>query len=183
MKILAFGASNSRHSINKQLVSHAAHIVKTDIVSNADIEIIDLNDFEMPLFSIDREKENGIPDLAHQFLEKIKTADALLISFAEHNSSYTAAYKNLYDWTSRIEAKVYQGKPAVILSTSPGGRGGASVMATVLNVAPYQGLDVKAHLSISKFYGVFKDGALVDEDLTKSLRATLSVIKSIDIQN
>lgn len=183
MKILAFGASNSRHSINKQLATHAADIVKTDVVPEAEIELIDLNDFEMPLFSIDREKENGIPDLAHQFLDKIKAAEALLISFAEHNSSFTSAYKNLYDWTSRIEAKVYQGKPAVIFSTSPGGRGGASIMATVLGGAPYQGLDVKAHLSIGKFYDVFKDGALVDEDLVKSLRATLSAFNSIDIQD
>ena len=52
MKILAFGASNSRHSINKQLVSHAADIIKTGIIPAADIDLIDLNDFEMPLFSI-----------------------------------------------------------------------------------------------------------------------------------
>jgi len=61
-----------------------------------------------------------VPDLAHQFYKKIGEADALLISFAEHNGSYTAVFKNLYDWTSRIDMKVYQDKPVVMLSTSIG---------------------------------------------------------------
>lgn len=173
MKILAFAASNSTKSINKELVTHAATILKTEIHPKADIEIIDLNDFEMPLFGVDREAAGGIPQQAQNFLDKIAAADALLISFAEHNGSYTVAYKNIFDWTSRIDPKVYQGKPAIVLSASPGGRGGASVMETVLNVAPHQGLDVKGHLSIGRFYDVFKDGALLDAELSSALKDTL----------
>ncbi|MEO0877483.1 MAG: NAD(P)H-dependent oxidoreductase, partial [Bacteroidota bacterium] len=61
-KILAFGASNSRNSINKQLASYAA-----GQLTDATITLLDLNDFEMPIYSIDREKESGIPQLAEQF--------------------------------------------------------------------------------------------------------------------
>lgn len=61
MNILAFAASSSRKSINKQLVTYAASILKSEIISGAEVEIIDLNDFEMPIYSIDREEENGIP--------------------------------------------------------------------------------------------------------------------------
>ncbi|MGB1252044.1 MAG: NADPH-dependent FMN reductase, partial [Candidatus Promineifilaceae bacterium] len=50
MTILAFGASNSRNSINKALVTYAATLI------NNDVEIIDLNDFEMPIYSQDREQ-------------------------------------------------------------------------------------------------------------------------------
>jgi len=74
----------------------------------------------MPLYSEDREKKLGQPDAAKRFFNKIGTADALLISYTEHNGSFTAAYKNLFDWTSRIDPKVYQGKSMVLLSTSPG---------------------------------------------------------------
>lgn len=56
-KIIAFGASSSKHSINKQLATYAANQF-----SNVDIEILDLNDYEMPIFSVDKEKENGFPD-------------------------------------------------------------------------------------------------------------------------
>lgn len=61
-KILAFGASNSINSLNKKLAVYAANQIE-----EAEITILDLNDFEMPIYNIDREKESGIPDLAAQF--------------------------------------------------------------------------------------------------------------------
>ncbi len=88
MKILAFAASTSRQSINKKLANYAA-----TLVNNAEIELLDLNDFEISLFSEDKEKEIGQPELAKAFLAKIGDSDALIISFAEHNGSYAAAYK------------------------------------------------------------------------------------------
>ncbi len=107
LKILAFAATNSRDSINKALISYAARLL-----ADEEVEIIDINEYEMPLYSVDREREIGIPEQARRFYEKIEDADALLISFAEHNGFYTAAYKNLFDWTSRLDRKVYQDKPA-----------------------------------------------------------------------
>ena len=68
-KIIAFGASSSKTSINKQLATYVANQFK-----NTAIEILDLNDFELPLFSVDRESETGIPKLAHDFYEKIGRA-------------------------------------------------------------------------------------------------------------
>ncbi|MEO8255397.1 MAG: NAD(P)H-dependent oxidoreductase, partial [Flavobacterium sp.] len=52
MKITAFGGSNSKHSINKHFATYAASLFE-----NADVEVLDLNDFAMPLFSVDLEKE------------------------------------------------------------------------------------------------------------------------------
>jgi chromate reductase len=124
MKILAFAASSSKKSINKRLVTYAASLLE-----GADVEVLDLNDFEMPLFSVDKEEELGHPALAKAFLSKIAASDALIISFAEHNGSYSAAYKNLFDWCSRAGAKVFHDKPLVLLATSPGARGAASVLA------------------------------------------------------
>ena len=143
MKILAFAASSSSTSINNKLVTYAASLLHND-----EVEILDINDYEMPLFSEDKEKELGQPDAAKRFFNKIGAADALLISFAEHNGSYTAAYKNLYDWTSRIEPKVYRGKPMVLLATSAGPGGASNVLATAKISAPFFGGDVKADLSL-----------------------------------
>ena len=179
MKVLAFAASNSRQSINKQLVSYAGNILKGGLIENVELEIIDLNDFEMPIFSVDREQESGIPSQAHDFYKKIGEADALLISYAEHNGTYTAAYKNLYDWTSRIDAKVYQGKPAVLLATSPGPGGAANVLAAAKGSAPYFGLEVKADLSISKFYDEFdmEKGLLKNAEVNDELLTAVSFLK------
>lgn len=150
MKILAFAASNNRKSINKQLARYAASLVE-----GAEIELIDLNDYEMPLFSEDREAEIGQPEQARAFLDRIATSDALLIAYAEHNGSYTVAYKNIFDWASRIEQKVFQHKPMVLLATSPGPGGAANVLAAAANSAPYFHGEVRATLSVPSFYDNF----------------------------
>ena len=74
-----------------------------NLFSDVSIEFIRLNDFEMPIFSIDRERKQGIPAETHRFKALIRKADGILISFAEHNDSYTVAFKNILDWSSRIE--------------------------------------------------------------------------------
>ena len=150
LKILAFAATNSRDSINKALISYAARLL-----ADEEVEIIDINEYEMPLYSVDREREIGIPEQARRFYEKIGDADALLISFAEHNGFYTAAYKNLFDWTSRLDRKLYQDKPAVLLATSPGPGGARRVLQVAKESAPIFGMDVQADLSIPRFYENF----------------------------
>ncbi len=150
MKVIAFAASSSKKSINKQLVTYA-----TGLLENAQVEILDLNDYEIPLFSEDKEVEMGQPSLAKNFLSKIGDSDAVIISFAEHNGSYTAAYKNLFDWCSRINPKVFQNKPLVLLATSPGPGGAGSVLAAAEASAPYFDGEVKASLSIPNFYENF----------------------------
>ena len=176
MKLLAFAASNSRQSINKQLVIYAASLVK-----NAEVEVLDLNDYELPLFSVDREAELGQPALARSFLAKISTSDALMISFAEHNGSYSAAYKNLFDWSSRIGKKVFQDKPLVLFSTSPGVRGGASVLAAATQSAPFFAGAVKASLAIPSFYENFDvaRGTLKNETLRAKLLEAVSSLNEL----
>lgn len=132
MKILAFGATSSINSINKALVGYAGKVFSEAVNPLVEVDIIDLNDFEMPIYSIDREMELGVPAQAKQFFNKITGADALIISYAEHNGLYTAAFKNIFDWASRIDMKVFQNKPMVAMSASIGPNGGANVLKTAL---------------------------------------------------
>ncbi len=171
MKIIAFAATSHTKSINQQLVSYA-----TSLLTKAKVEIVDLNDYELPLYSQDREEEMGHPKLAKDFLNKIAESDGLLISFAEHNGSYTVAYKNLFDWCSRIEPKVFQHKPMVLLSTSPGARGGASVLATAVQSAPFFDGIVKAELAIPSFYDNFDQHkqVLKHQELDEQLKDAVS---------
>jgi len=174
MKLLAFAASNSKKSINKQLVTYAA-----SLVDGAEVEVLDLNDYELPLFSVDREAELGHPEPAQAFLSRIASSDALMISFAEHNGSYSAAYKNLFDWSSRIGQKVFQDKPMVLLSTSPGPRGGASVLAAATGSVPFFAGQVKASLSVPSFYENFdvERGMLRNEELKTKLIEVVSLLQ------
>ena len=150
MNVIAFAASNNAQSINKLLASYTANLM-----DGARVEVLDINDFEMPIFSAEREEALGQPEQAQRFYRKIGEADAIIISYAEHNGSYTAAYKNLFDWTSRIDTKVYQNKPMLILATSPGPGGAKNVLASAVASAPHFGADVRASISLPSFYESF----------------------------
>lgn len=150
MKVTAFGASTSKNSINKALATYAANLTEA-----AEINILDLNDYDNPIFNEDKEKEIGKSETAQNFINEIASSDIVIISFAEHNGTYTAAYKNLFDWASRIEQKFFQNKPMIFLSTSPGPGGAKSVLNTAVTSAPFFGANLQASLSIPSFYDNF----------------------------
>jgi chromate reductase len=166
MKILAFAASNSSQSINKRLVSSISKYYKE---SQDVIEVIDLNDYEMPLYSRDREVQHGIPQLAADFASKIDWADFILISFAEHNGNYAAAYKNILDWVSRIKGrKPFPNKPMFLIATSNGARGGQSVLDIATNRMPFDGGIVLETFSLPEFNSNFEEGKGVINMLYRS---------------
>ncbi len=179
MKIIAFAASNSRHSINKAFVTYAAEVLKSGLDTEASVEVLDLNDYEMPLFSVDIEEQIGEHEVARRFYEKIGTADFLLISLAEHNGHYPAFYKNLFDWTSRISREVYQNKPTIFFSVSPGSGGAKSVLQAAVKSAGYFGVDLRASLSIPSFNDNFdtEKGRLSNHELQSNLIAALAKLK------
>ncbi|MGF1749447.1 NADPH-dependent FMN reductase [Vibrio cionasavignyae] len=174
MKIIAFGASTSGTSINKLLATYAANQIE-----GADVEVLDISQYDVPLFSEDKEKEIGQAQGAKQFLDDIAQADALVISYAEHNGHYPAAYKNLFDWATRIEREVFAGKPAVYLATSPGPGGAATVLAAATNSAPYFGGNVKASVSVPSFYDNFdlEKGSIRNESIVAEIKTAVNQLK------
>ena len=145
-KIVAIGASSSRQSINKQFANFAAHQVP-----EAEVTLLDLNDYEMPIYSIDREREEGIPKLAYDFKEQLLEADGLVISFAEHNGVYTAAFKNIFDWISRIKGSTFGDKPMLLLATSPGKRGGKTILEIAVKRFAFMNKGSIASFSLPSF--------------------------------
>ena len=172
-KIIAFGASSSKNSINKQLATYTANQFE-----NSTVEVLDLNAYEMPIYSVDNEKENGIPQLAQDFYAKIGSADFIVISFAEHNGNFSSAFKNILDWASRINAKTFQEKPMLLLATSPGARGGSSVLDIATKRFPFQGGIVKGSFSLPSFNDNFDvEKGITNEDLKNQL---MGIVNSIE---
>ena len=91
-KIIAFAGSNSKQSINKQLAVYAS-----TLVDNVNVNVLDLNNYNLPLYGMDLENEEGIPDDAHKFLEILKNTDGIILSLAEHNGTYATVFKNLFE--------------------------------------------------------------------------------------
>jgi len=167
MKIIAFGGSPSKNSINKKLATYAAHLFE-----NAEVEVLDLNNFQIPLFSVDIEAEIGQHDLAKAFLAKIAQADILVVSLAENNGNYSAAFKNVFDWCTRITKKIFQDKPMLLMATSTGAKGGGSVLGIAKNAFPFYGGNIKATFSLPSFNDNFdvEKGRISNQELDKQLR-------------
>jgi chromate reductase len=163
--IIVFAGSNSKKSINKQLAVYASSLVK-----NVNVDVLDLNDFELPVFSVDLESERGIPENAQQFLNHIKSSDGIVLSLAEHNGAYSTAFKNIFDWISRVDGKLWSNKPLLLMATSPGGRGGASVLDIAKGRFPYMGGNIVAEFSLPSFGDNFSNGRIVNEELNSELK-------------
>lgn len=173
MNILAIGGSNSSTSINRKLALYAAQQIP-----NASITLYDISTIDLPLFSVQLEAQIGTHLIALDFASQIDQADLIVLSLAENNGSYNAGFKNLMDWTSRIkDRKTWGNKPMLLLATSPGGRGGKTVLESAKNYFPFMGADIKGTFSLPKFEQNFsEEQGITDAVLKEEL---LNVIQSV----
>lgn len=162
--ILVFAGSNSLDSINKKLATYASNFI-----DNSRINILDLNDYELPIYSKHLEAENGHPENAKKFIEHIKHADGVILSLAEYNGAYTSVFKNLFDWMSRIEQKIFQNKPMLLMATSPGARGGQSVLGMAADRFPRHEANIVAKFSLPSFEANFSEGRISNSELREQL--------------
>lgn len=172
-KILAFAGSTSSTSINKKLVTYAAKNLQ-----NTQFDLLDLREFELPIFSVDEEK-NGYPEDAKKFTALLDNYDGFMLSLAEHNGSYTAAFKNIFDWSSRIDNKVFRKKPVFVMAASPGPRGGKSVLDAAVSRFPFNGAGEILSFSFPNFSDNFKEDKIVNEELNKQLLDTIQKFEEI----
>lgn len=145
-KILAFSGSNSPTSINHQLILHVA-----EKIQGHELEVIRLGELHVPMFNIVLEKE-GFPEDVTFLYEKIRQQDALVISVNEYNANISGFFKNVIDWLSRKDRKFLEGKKVLLMSTSPGARGGASALEYVKSQFPRFGGEVIESFSLPQFY-------------------------------
>lgn len=172
--IITIGGSSSKNSINKMLAEFAGELLK-----NVTLAKVDLNEFEMPLFSVDLEKEKRFPKGALELNEVIEKADGFVISLAEHNGAYSTAFKNAFDWLSRINGKVWRDKPMLLLSTSPGIRGGQSVLNIALDRFPFNGGNIVGSMPFPSFNENFKDGEIVNANLKANLQKLVNEFEKV----
>ena len=134
----------------------------------------------MPIYSIDREKEDGIPALAQEFKNHLREADGIIISFAEHNGAYSAAFKNIFDWVSRIEKNVWGNKPMLLMATSPGGRGGKTVLDIAVNKFKFMNTNTILSFSLPSFRQNFSEtDGVIEPELRETFQATLDQFQQL----
>ena len=166
-RILAFSGSARNGSVNQQLVSAAARAAEQ---AGAEVTVVSLKDFEMPLFDQDLEAESGAPENATRLKQLFFEHDGLLISSPEYNSSVTPLLKNAIDWVSRAAegeapCQAYHGKIAGLMAASPGGLGGLRGLVHLRAILGNIGVTVVPdQIAVPTAFDAFDDsGNLKDE--------------------
>lgn len=187
-RILAFAGSTRTDSFNRRLVKIAAAAARA---AGADVTLLDLRDYPLPLYDGDLEAQEGLPANARKLKDLFLANEGLLISAPEYNSSITAVLKNTIDWVSRpvpgeAALNCFDGKVAALMSASPGALGGlrglVHVRAILQNIRV---LTIPEQVSVSNAGDAFApDGSLKDakqraavEALSAKLVRTLSRLR------
>ena len=165
-RILAFAGSTRRESFNKKLVQSAAKGARE---AGAEVTLIDLKDFPLPLFDQDLEAEQGMPENGAKLKKLFIDHDGLLIASPEYNSSVTAVLKNAIDWVSRPapgepSLVAFRDKVATLMSASPGALGGLRGLVHVRSILGNIGVIVLPdQIAVAKAREAFRpDGSLND---------------------
>ena len=127
VKLLAFSGSARKDSYNQKLVTIAAREAEA---AGAEVTLINLADYPMPLFNQDLEADEGPNEHVKAFKQLLIEHDGMLIASPEYNSAFTPLLKNAIDWASRAHSAdepplaAFRGKTAGLMSTAPGAIGG-----------------------------------------------------------
>ncbi len=174
VKILAFAGSTRKDSLNKKLIKIAAAGASE---AGANVTLIDLHDFQMPLYDGDLEQQEGLPQNARKLKEIMMAHHGFLISSPEYNSSISGILKNTIDWTSRQsegEAPLicYRGKVAGLVSASPGALGGLRGLVTIRSILGNIGVIVMPEqVAVSKAHEAFEtDGPMKNKEQEQQVK-------------
>jgi NAD(P)H-dependent FMN reductase len=165
-RVPAFAGSLRRESFAKKLVPIAAKGARD---AGAEVTLIDLKDFPLPLFDQDLEAEQGMPENGKKLKQLFIDHDGLLIASPECNSSIPAVLKNAIDWVSRPapgepSLVAFRSKVAALMSASPGAVGGLRGLVRVRSILSNIGVILLPdQIAVAKAHEAFNaDGSLKD---------------------
>lgn len=175
IKILCFAGSLRKDSFNKKLVKIAAAKAEAQ---GAQVTVIDLKDYALPIYDGDIESSQGLPENAKKLKSLMKEHQAFLLACPEYNSSITPVLKNSIDWASRPledekNLECFRGKIAGLLAASPGKLGGLRGLTTVRSI-----LESIGTICITEQFSVAQAGdAFDDSGNLKDAKQTAEVEK------
>lgn len=172
-KLVALAGSARRGSLNRAVLATASIAASS---AGANLTVVDLNDYELPLFNQDREDADGLPEAAKRLKALFRNCDGFILASPEHNSTYSALLKNTIDWCSRAENDdepplvAFAGKSAMLLAASPGPLGGLRGLFALRELL--QNLRVTVHpemLAVRSAHEVITDGVVTDPKWAKKI--------------
>lgn len=168
MKIVAMIGSLRKQSLNRSVFNYYRQIASA-------VEIIEGVYADFPIYNQDIQ-DKGFPPSVEKLGELIRESDGVLFFSPEYNYSIPGGLKNAVDWLSRLPNQPFVGKPASILSASPGRLGGARMQYQFRQVGVFIDLKLmnKPEVMISEAHKQINEhGELVDESTQRFLQKHL----------
>jgi NAD(P)H-dependent FMN reductase len=179
MPNLIFLAGSARkHSFNKRLAQTACKLAEE---KGANVEYIDLADYNMPIYCEDYEAENGLPASVIALKEKFQNCDGFFMASPEYNSAISPLLKNTIDWLSRPHGEnepmlsAYKGKVASLAAASPGGLGGLRGLHDLKSILSNIGVFVcPTMVAVGGANDAFNEIGLIDDQKLKMLDGSIT---------
>lgn len=178
LRILIFSASLRAGSLNTQLATLAAGVIKKQ---GAIVDFADMKEFDCPSYNGDVENEEGICSGAVAFRKRLEANDAYIISSPEYNGSMPGLLKNAIDWASRFRPQPFNEKHGLLMSASPSMAGGNRSLWSLRVPLEHLGSRVFPDMfSLAMAHQAFTDeGAFANPALAKRFEDTLVAFISL----
>lgn len=174
-RILVFGGSTRTGALSAKLAALAAKEIG---LLGAEVTLISLGDYPLPIYNGDLEKDEGIPENARKLGRLIQTHQGVFIATPEYNHSLPPLLKNAIDWSSRpkLTAELHhRGRVYAIGSTSDGMIGGARALIDLRKViaTAYGALTIAEQVSVSQAKTAFDDNGNLTQEAPLTLLRTV----------
>jgi NAD(P)H-dependent FMN reductase len=180
LNVLIFAASLRAESLNRQLATLAAGVVRQ---AGATVDFASMREFDVPSYDGDVEQSEGIPKGAHELRRRLMACDAFIVAAPEYNGSMPGQFKNLIDWASRFRPQPFDGKQALLMSASPSMNGGNRGLWALRMPLEHLGARVYPDMfSLAQAHKAISNGDIADAVLRarfdKNLQAFLSLAEA-----
>jgi NAD(P)H-dependent FMN reductase len=186
IRLLAMPGSARRDSWNRRVLTVLAQGAER---AGARVTSFEPREHPLPLYDGDLESSDGLPPAAAHLQALFAEHDGLLLASPEYNGFFTPLVKNTLDWLSRPlpdgsgrPGTIHvRGKPAGIVSASPGALGGIrSLQHTRQYLSNLGFLVVPEQVGVPRADSAFAaDGTLTDERLRRSVEAVGAAVATL----
>lgn len=167
VKVGVIVGSLRKNSFSKQVADNVVPLFP----EGYETEFIEIG--HLPLFNQDYEGDLGTPQEYTDFRNKIKELDAVLFVTPEYNRSIPAVLKNALDVASRPYGEnVWAGKPAAIISQSPGAIAGFGANHHLRQVLAFLDMPVvqQPEVYLSEVHTLLDENGKLKDDTLKFLQ-------------